>query len=60
MLISKARRKGEQLTWQESININNDNQTMMLLVVMVFNKGGILLGTNNSWTMHRMGREFLV
>jgi hypothetical protein len=60
MLISKARRKGEQLTWQESININNDNQTMMLLVVMVFNKGGILLGTNNSWTMHRMGRDFLV
>jgi hypothetical protein len=42
MLINKARRKGKHLTWEESMNKNNDNQTMMLLVMVVFNKGGIL------------------
>jgi hypothetical protein len=59
MSISKARRKEEQLTWQEFVNKNNDNQTMMLLVMVVFNKGIILFGTNNSWTMHRMVRDFI-
>jgi hypothetical protein len=59
MSISKGRRKGEQLTWQESINKNNDNHTMMFLAMVVFNKGGILFGTKNSWTMHRMVRDFI-
>jgi hypothetical protein len=42
MSINNARGRGEHPTCQISIGKTNDNQTMIVLVVMVFNKGGIL------------------
>jgi hypothetical protein len=42
MSINKVRGRGEHPTCQRSIGKNNDNQTMIFLVVVVFNKGGIL------------------
>jgi hypothetical protein len=45
MLINKVRGRGEQPMWQGFASKNNDNQTTMFLLVVVFNKGGILLDT---------------
>jgi hypothetical protein len=42
MSINKARRRRKHSTCQRSIGKNNDNQTMIFLVVVVFNKAGIL------------------
>jgi hypothetical protein len=42
MSINKAKRRGEHPTCQRSIGQNNDNQMRIFLLVVVFNKGGIL------------------
>jgi hypothetical protein len=39
----KAKGREEHPTWEGLIGKTSDNQTMIFLVMVVFNKGGILL-----------------